>query len=439
MNRNTLRLGLAATVTALLLLGTAPTATADGLTQPLAETVWLCRPGMTGNPCNQDAEGSPQTTTDGAYTQRYVSGAPQTLDTTVHTPDGTTTEPYTPPGNSAVDCFYVYPTVDTTSNPPLRIGSLPPVPQDVEMAVTLAQVSRLAQHCRLFVPVYRQASLIEVGLGFLGLTPDTATGAGDVLDAWDDYWAHDNTDPATGKRRGVVLLGHSQGSAAVVNLIRQRMDDTPAVRDHLVSAIVLGGNVQVPDGRPDGGGSDADATFQHVPACERASAQAPLPTGCVVAYSAYDLPEGQHPAPDAVFSRSTTPGHHILCVDPAALLRGDAPGAVGPLDTYLPTRRLLQGSLLAPNGHLALVMSGFTLPDDPTGYARYPGTVTGGCASARDSVGTADWLQLATGQSLFPDSARTSGLGLHVADFNVAQGDLIRLVAAQSAAWEGRS
>ncbi|MFJ8331657.1 DUF3089 domain-containing protein [Streptomyces sp. NPDC094437] len=426
---------LALATTALLLATTVPEAAATGLTQPLARTVWLCRPGLPDNPCDQNTDGSAQTTT-GAYTQHYVNGTDRTLDATAHAPDTTTTtEPYAAPAASDVDCFYAYPTVDTTSNPPLRVGSLPPTPQDVEMAVTLAQVSRLAQHCRLFVPVYRQASLIEVALGFVGLTPDTATGAADVLDAWDDYWAHDNIDPATGRHRGVVLLGHSQGTAALVNVIQQRVDNAPDVRDHLVSALLLGGNVQVPDAAPAGGGSDPDATFQHVPACARASATAPLPTGCVVAYSTFDQPDGQPPAADAVFGRSTSPGHHILCVNPAALLRGDAPDTVEPLDTYLPTRYLLQGDALFPNGHFGLLMPGYTLTDDPTGYARYPGTVSGGCASARDAAGTADWLQIGTGQSLFPDSARTSGLGLHVADFNVAQGDLVQLVARQSAAW----
>src|SRR5260221_8946481 len=76
-------------------------------------------------------------------------------------------QPFAPPSDPRVDCFYVYPTVDLLPNPLLQAGNLPPTPQDDEMAVTLAQAARFSGVCRLFVPVYRQTSLVEVAAGVI--------------------------------------------------------------------------------------------------------------------------------------------------------------------------------------------------------------------------------------------------------------------------------
>jgi hypothetical protein len=202
--------------------GAAPRALADDtLATPLAAPVWLCYPGMADNPCGQNADGAAQSTaSDGSLQTQYpVAGTTETIGT----PDAS----YTDDSASSVDCFYIYPTVDTLPNPILQVGSIPPTPQDAEMAVTLAQVARFAKTCRLFVPVYRQASLPDVALSvLLGLPTNLSTADMDVLQAWQYYWANDNINPATGKRRGVVLLGHSQGSSVLINLIQQEIDGT---------------------------------------------------------------------------------------------------------------------------------------------------------------------------------------------------------------------
>ena len=49
----------------------------------------------------------------------------------------------------------------------------------------------------------------------------------------------------------------------LTQLIKQQIDTNPAVRKHLVSAILLGGNITVPVGKAVGG------SFQHVPACTK--------------------------------------------------------------------------------------------------------------------------------------------------------------------------
>ena len=76
-----------------------------------------------------------------------------------------------------------------------------------------------------------------------------------LLAGWKDYLAHDNDG------RPVIFIGHSQGAANLIRLLRSQVDDDPALRARMVSAIILGGNVQVPVGKTVGG------TFAHIPAC----------------------------------------------------------------------------------------------------------------------------------------------------------------------------
>ncbi|MEV0071200.1 DUF3089 domain-containing protein [Amycolatopsis sp. NPDC050768] len=428
--------GLAAAVPAVAAPGVAPPGTA-----PLDHPVWVCLPGMAANPCNQNLAGDPQIATPGGgFTVGYpASPGRVTFDTTRVESGASVVEPFEPPAAPPVDCFFVYPTVDLLSNPTLQIGSLPPGPDDAAPAVTYAQVGPLLNHCRVFVPAYRQAPLAAHIVGVLtGTAPDYALGLEDVEQAWDTYWRDYNIDPVTHRRRGVVVIGHSQGAADAASLLRDRVDGHPDVQPSLVSALLLGGNVQVPTDRPAGGGSDPDAAFQHLPVCARASAAAPVPVGCVAGYSSYKQPAGTVPPPGSTFGLSSTPGHRILCTNPAALLTGAAPDATTPLDTRLPTRTLVQGNALLPNGHLTAVLLGTSLPVFPTGFARYPDEFTGACEFRTVPGGTASWLQLSGGDALVgPPSS--GGLGLHVDDFSLTLGDLTALVDAQTAQWEAVS
>jgi len=255
---------------------------------------------------------------------------------------------------------------------------------------------------------------------------DLSTADADVLQTWQYYWANDNIDPTTGKRRGVVLLGHSQGSSVLINLIQQEIDGT-SEQNQLVSAVLLGGNVQVPIGQPDGeGGTYPTATFQDIPECSNTVAY-----GCVVAYSSYDEPGGDDPGSSAIFGTATASGYQILCTNPTALLHGDDPSTNEPLDTYLPSEQLANGNILLPNGDLSLVLLGFTLPSVSTGFEEYQGSVDG----RRTYQDGSSWLQVTGDTGLFPSSAQTSSLGLHVVDYNVDLGDLTALVAKQATAW----
>jgi hypothetical protein len=59
----------------------------------------------------------------------------------------------------------------------------------------------------------------------------------------------------------------------------------------------------------------------------------------------------------------------------------------------------------------------------------------GQCTFQQDATGNASWLQITGGDALLPAGSQTSPLGLHVMDYNVDQGDLLGLLAAQSSTW----
>ena len=173
--------------------------------------VWLCKPGQTPNPCLAD------------------------LTTTVITAGGTkTVEKSSPAADPKIDCFYVYPTVSQqkTANANLDI-------EVAETSVAIAQASRYSQTCRVFAPMYRQVTI--AGLNDRTEAPGRIAFQ-DVLAAWNDYLDRYNDG------RGVVLIGHSQGTFVLRQLISQHIDADASVRSRIVSAILLGGNVLVPTG-----------------------------------------------------------------------------------------------------------------------------------------------------------------------------------------------
>ena len=89
-----------------------------------------------------------------------------------------------------------------------------------------------------------------------------------------------------------MLIGHSQGSLMLAQLIKKSSTPARALRKQLVSAILLGGNVLVPEGGTVGG------TFENVPSCTSAT-----DTSCVIAYSSF-LKE---PPENSFFGRPSSP------------------------------------------------------------------------------------------------------------------------------------
>jgi hypothetical protein len=223
----------------------------------------------------------------------------------------------------------------------------------------------------------------------------------DVVKAWDDYLARYNHG------RGVVLIGHSQGAFILKRLLARQIETKAAVRDRVVSAILLGGNVTVPNGKDVGG------DLQRVPACHT-----DRDVGCVMAYSSFD-----HPPPiKSLFGRSRRAGYHVLCTNPAALGGGSAP-----LDAYFPAHQL------------GGVINFTSNPLASTAWVRYPDLLTGECKSE----GGADVLQV-TDVRKSPDERlvlRDSlgpTWGLHIYDANVALGNLVDVVKSEAAAYASK-
>jgi hypothetical protein len=333
-----------------------------------AKTKWLCAPGLTNNPCAMP------------------------FDTARFAPDGRLLGRDEPrQARRRVDCFYVYPTV---SGQPTAIANRRIDPEI--RSVVRYQAARYGRTCRVFGPVYRQVTLA----GLANPEPNLyVRGYADVRAAWRDYLAHHN------RGRGVVLIGHSQGTIHLRELIADEIDDRPRVRRRLVSAILLGGNVTVASGT-DGGGD-----FGHVHACRR-----PTQTGCVVAFATYGDPV---PA-DAVFGRTTLPGREVLCTNPAALGGGEAA-----IDPMLPREPFAPGTAIAA----LLAATGFPLPASGATWLSFPDGYRARCVNA----GGANVLQITDGPALTP--ALTPAWGLHLTDANIALGDLERLVRSQARAY----
>jgi hypothetical protein len=309
--------------------------------------------------------------------------------------------------NPAIDCFYVYPTVSgqPTGNSNLVIGP-------AERSVALYQAARYSQYCRVYAPMYRQVTL--AALGTTGVKPTTvpnpALGLADVRAAFATYLKKYNHG------RGFVLIGHSQGSGVLRDLIALDVDQKPAVRTHLVSAILMGGNVLVKKG------SDVGGDFKHIPACHSASE-----LGCVIAFSTFDQPV---PA-DSLFGRpSQLPGTPppppdtvVLCTNPAALAGGS-----GVLNPIFPTAPFFKGSPLYA-GNLLLKLN---VPHPSTTWWTTPGAYRARCSSANG----ANVLQItALHGAVTPSPSPTPAWGLHLIDANVALGNLIAIVSQEAGAY----
>jgi hypothetical protein len=338
--------------------------------------VWLCRPGAAGDPCAVSFEA----TVVPARGARTVESLP----------------PATAP---AFDCFYVYPTVSTesTANADLAV-------QPAEVAVAVAQASPFSQVCRVWAPIYRQATLGAILSGAAGQEAVQQVAYRSLLAAWNDYLAHYNDG------RPVVFIGHSQGAAMLIRLLATQIDPDPGLRSRTVSAIIAGGNVTVPIGTLDGG------TFHHLPLCSSAPE-----TSCVIAYSTFP----SQPPPGAFFGRpgqgvsllsgqTDTAGLEVACVNPAAVGGGTAA-----LTPYFPRTT--------------------TSPPPPpvrTLWVTYPDLYTARC----EQGGGASWLQVSSDTSSGdrrPVVTENLGplWGYHINDISLVLGNLVQDVHRQEAAY----
>lgn len=318
------------------------------------------------------------------------------LSTTVVEPDGTRrVDELEPAEDPAFDCFYVYP---TASSDPTPVSDL--AVDDSETGTVRAQVARYASQCRVFAPAYRQITLSGLGGGAGQAEREQAYA--DVLDAWKTYVVEANDG------RGVVLLGHSQGAGHLRRLLAEELDGDAELRSLLVSAVLLGTSVAVPEGEAVGG------DLQEIPACESAESFA-----CVVSYSSY--PTDAPPAAGAIFGRADE-GERALCVNPAELLGDD-----GPVAAVLPTAGSLLGGIAGfedvDTPYVSLPAAVLTTCEEVEGYS-YLGVALADPADTRPVAGLVE-------QRLGPT------WGLHLLDANVGQDTLIELVTRQAGAHAG--
>jgi DUF3089 family protein len=347
---------------------------------------WLCLPGR------QDACAVDQTTTvvaaDGKLSRETWKADPA----------------------ATTDCFYVYPTVsmDAGGNSDMAAG-----PE--ENGVVRTQLARFASVCRLYAPLYRQATLTQLRAATSGspIPVDRALAYRDVVDAWNSYLQRDNNG------RGVVLIGHSQGAGVLTQLIRNEIDGKPA-QSRLVSALLLGTNLAVPKGKDVGG------AFQSIPLCRSAKQ-----VGCAIAYVSF---RSTVPPPDNTrFGRVQDDDMVAACTNPAAL-----GGGRGELRAYLSAGgRSIVGSAAEPRP--------WVTPAQPieTPFVSVPGLLSADCVSNEKG----SYLEVTVrGNPLDPRTddivgdVMTNGQvnaswGLHLIDVQVAMGSLIDIVREQGKAF----
>jgi hypothetical protein len=351
------------------------------------------------------------------------------LTATVVAADGTLTEePFEPAADPPIDCFYVYPTIsrDTTSYSDWEASD------DEEGFVTLNQAARLQSRCRLFAPVYRQRTLTALTAGMTGGDApggETLDPFADVLDAFRTYMANDNGG------RGVVLIGHSQGSAMLSQLIAEEIDPNDDVREVLVAAYLAGWSVSVPEG------ADVGGQFQNVPVC-RADDQ----TGCVISWASF---RATAPPPASSFfgrpvagSRSADAeqpdGQTAVCANPADLAAGVG-GEPVEVQGYFPSNRT--ASILGDLG-VSTEGEGWLDPaagDVTTPYVTVPGLVRARCVSDGGFTYLSVEVQADPGDPRADDipGDLTPEWGLHLVDVNLVMGDVVELVGLQAEAYAG--
>jgi len=300
------------------------------------------------------------------------------------------------------DCFYVYPTVNLSAEPgnDTDFSNI-----DLQLDPLLNQAARFTEVCRVFAPLYRQATIGTNSAPPAVLAPILQLAYGDVRDAFAHYMGQYN------EGRNFAIIAHSQGTSMTTRLVQDFIDRSDFLRSRLVSALLIGGGVTVPEGELVGG------SFENLPLCTSI-----LQSGCVIAYRSYA--DGYPPVGG---SNVVGPeGFDTACTNPSNGFRdglGTFTGSYFQLFSYQPLYR----PLIPEN-------------DFTTGFVLYPTFYTGECV--KDDRNRS---YLRIGVAGDPEDVRSDGvpydnvvldpsfLGTHVLDFQFALRDLIDIVQTQAA------
>lgn len=369
-------------IVAVLVAGVLAGLTGSGAGAAESQFTWLCKPGRADDPCQ---------------------GSLLTEKVTATGANGQSTPNILPRLKHKVDCFYVYPTVSMQEGPNADLTEDPQLD-----AIAEQQVNRFAPGCRIFAPIYPQFTVSAI-LGSTITDQVAATAYGGVKAAWNEYLKKYN------KGRGIVLIGHSQGTGHLKRLIAETFDRKPRLRKRLVSALLIGGNVTVRKGSRTGG------SFRKVPACVKTGE-----LGCVIAYSSF---LEDPPPEDSLFGRvggalseNLDPStHQVLCVNPARL-----DGSKGQLKPLFNTATF--------PGVYATLLPNLTQYETP--WVSFPGLYRASC----ENTDGASWLKIhdiSNDADPRPRVGEKLGRtwGTHLTDVNLAAGNLISVVTRQEKAY----
>lgn len=374
-------------------------AKAEDVSDYSADRNWLCKPGRL-DACAID------------------------INATVIAPDGERrVEPFLRPlTEKPVDCFYVYPTVS------MQDSDISDLTQESEQFSRVrSQLARYGTVCRLFAPMYRQVTLKVMAQyatnlrefdpnAIMAAAPQYQTAYGDVAAAWKHYLAHDN------QGRGVILIGHSQGSFILRDLIKAEIEGK-AAEERLVSAHLAG--VVVATSATDPAGNE----FKTLKACATGSQ-----TGCFISFSSFpeDAPP---PSWSKAFGMSTAPGATNNCSNPAELS-----GDEGRLIPYFDASRTIE------SGPDAIEWTKGTATAD-TPLVTLPGFLKARCVTRDDGAGylavgfanpdpRQDIRQRYIPGHVYVGPMLLSNWGVHDADMELAIGNLVKIAARQAASWQ---
>ena len=344
-----------------------------------SKDLWLCRPDIENDRCDQ---------ADLSITEISPDGTSEVSDV-VEDPD------------AKIDCFYVYHTVDWSTEAG-NTETLFPHPDNVVEALH-RNGAQYRGVCRMFAPLYHQMTLGTYSeFRFRWQETEFFQRAYDDLVEAFEYYMRNHNDG-----RDFVLIGHSQGSHVLTKLLQDKFDDDDALRQKLVSALLIGptGFVQVPEGDRMGG------SFANIPLCASASE-----TRCVVTF-------------DAIAAGADTPNPSVGvfppmergCVNPASFDEGSRTLAA------LTYSRDYDDVIPFPDGV-------------DTHWVRYPNVYTSRCSGG--GVGNFLEVDLASEFPMTPQELQESvknnwGLnGLHLVEYFIANTDLVSIVEQQIASRE---
>jgi hypothetical protein len=213
--------------------------------------------------------------------------------------------------------------------------------------------------------------------------------------------------------RDLVIMGHSQGTFMTMRLLQDEFDAVPEMRARLITALLIGGSLSVPEGRVVGD------TFANIPLCT-----SDAETGCAIAFRSYAAGYPPTNGSNVVGPEGTD----TACVNPAAQAGGRArsQAAYFPRATFQPLFFVNDPSFVPPPFETFFLVypeyyAAACVKDD-RGRSYLEISVDAGPGDIREDP------VLYTHPTLTP-----SFLGTHVLDYTFLLGDLLEAVRVKGA------